>query len=109
MCVAFADRVAWLDKTGHISNHETITEIQQSASSSTGDSTAKKEQAEAESEPKPSGSKSAPSTELEDTLKQRKGDWRVLQYYVHNMGPLRMLVFAVLTTLFVFLYCFPRK
>lgn len=86
-----------------------MTEIQSSVSSSEVDVTSKTEGEEAEQEADQSANKLSPSTELEDTLKQRKGDWRVLQYYVHNMGPLRMLAFGLLMMLFVFLYCFPRE
>ncbi|KAH7320765.1 putative ABC multidrug transporter [Stachybotrys elegans] len=105
-CITFADRVVWLDKTGRISTHETVTEIQPSSDSSEAGGTLSKD-AGARYGPDSLTNTPSPLAELEGTLKQRKGDWHVLQYYVHNMGPLGMLAFTLLMTVFVFLYCFP--
>jgi hypothetical protein len=48
-------------------------------------------------------------TQLEHALKQRKGDWRVLQYYVLRMGLKGMVLYALLMVVFTFFYGFARK
>jgi hypothetical protein len=49
------------------------------------------------------------STHLEHALQQRKGDWRVLQYYVLRMGIKGMILYGLLMVIFTFFYGFARK
>lgn len=109
-CLEFADRVIWLDKTGHISNEDTVTKSTSSPQSSPSQSSADEGNlSRAPNTDFTAGT--SPAANLIEALnaKQRKGDWRVFQYYSLRMGTTGMLIFLSIMTVFIFLYGFPRK
>jgi hypothetical protein len=101
--------MVWLDRTGHISNQETVVNFPASSSSSVVlDPLRNEEQQQAVAAVDSPSDERQPS-QLEEDLKQRKGDWRVLQYYVVHMGTKGMLIFILLMIVFTFFYGFARK
>ncbi|CAG9987270.1 unnamed protein product [Clonostachys byssicola] len=100
-----ADKVIWLDRTGRISNQDTVVDLPiQSSSSVAPDPPGKSGEETTNAEA--SSADERPPTRLEQDLKQRKGDWRVLQYYILRMGTTGMVLYGFLMVIFTFFYGF---
>ncbi|KAI9146961.1 ABC multidrug transporter B [Paramyrothecium foliicola] len=104
-CLGVADKIIWLDRTGHMPSQDTVVDFAVLSSSSVFPDQPKIEEQQPTATSNSLADERQPS-QLEHALEHRKGDWRVLQYYILRTGSKGMVLYAIFMVVFTFFYGF---